>query len=462
MDALLAIVLQYLEDTNTLVVDKEGRILFISAEYAKLLGTTVEAARGQPVEKVVPGSRMREVLATGQADLGQYWPIGGRQAIIHRYPIWHAGRVIGAVACGVFANLVEATSFAARLRELEQQLKDYQRELAALRGSRYTFASIVGTSSVLSQVIETAKRTAQTPSTVLIEGETGTGKELFAHAIHSYGPRASRPFVRINCAAIPAELLESELFGYEPGAFTGASRSGKRGLFEAADRGTLLLDEIEALPLHLQPKLLRALEEGEIRHLGGQQAIPIDVKIIAISNVDLEQQVRSGHFRSDLFYRLNVIRLRIPPLRERKEDIPLLVAYFLPRLNRELGVSVESIAPAALQILEGYSWPGNVRQLRNALERSLNLFPTGTLTPEALLQANPNLLAAEGHIVPGNTLREATRELTQEIILNALKACGGNKAQAARLLGIHRSTLYKKLAARSTTAAGCRHLPTCS
>ncbi|MDK2785274.1 MAG: hypothetical protein PWQ41_1309 [Bacillota bacterium] len=446
MASLSEIISQYLEDTYTLVVDDDGRILYLSPKYAQLLGTTAEAALGQPVEKVIPGTRMREVLARGQPDLGEYWSIGGKQAIIHRYPVRQGGKIIGAVACGVFDNLTEANRFAVRLRELEQELKAYRRELAALRGSKYTFSSIIGASPAFVQVVEAAKRAAQTPSTVLIEGETGTGKELFAHAMHAYGPRAAQPFVRINCAAIPAELLESELFGYEPGAFTGASRQGKKGLFELADQGTLLLDEVEALPLHLQPKLLRALEEGEIRRIGGQKGIPVDVKIIAITNVDLEQLVRSGRFRSDLFYRLNVVRLLIPPLRERKEDIPLLVAHFLSHLNRELGVSVTAVAPEAMKLLENYSWPGNVRQLRNTLERSLNLFPNGILTAEALLQANPHLLVPQSGSSRGNALKEATREVTREMIANALQVCAGNKAKAARLLGIHRSTLYKKLA----------------
>lgn len=448
-EKLLDILSHHLNQINALVVDHMGKVIYISREYAHILGKQRENILNQQVEKVIPGTKMTKVLKEGKPILGEYWSIGNRQVIVHRYPVKKKGKVIGGVAFCVFDSIMEADGFAKRLQELEKELNNYRQRLASLQGSKYTFESIMGNSQKLRHCIDLAKQAASTPSTILITGETGTGKELFAHAIHSYSPRALGPFVRINCSALPENLLESELFGYEPGAFTGASKKGKKGLFRAADTGVLLLDEIEALPFNLQPKLLRALEEREIRPIGGDKSFPIDVKVIAITNSDLKTMVDRGDFRSDLYYRLNVVRITIPPLRQRRADIPLLVNHFIDKLNKELGVYIQGITPEGMKVLKSYSWPGNVRQLRNVMERTMNIYKKGMITGEMLVKSNPNLLAAQSSFSPKNKLKEATfkanKEITRRMLLQALEAAEGNKAKAAKLLGIHRSTLYRKL-----------------
>lgn len=285
-------------------------------------------------------------------------------------------------------------------------------------------------------------------STVLIEGETGSGKELIAHAIHSLSTRRAANFVRVNCSAIPAELMESEFFGYAPGAFTGASKKGKIGRFQLADKGSLFLDEVNLLPATMQPKFLRVLQEREIDPVGGDGVIPVDVRVIAASNIPLEQLVQQGDFRSDLYYRLNVVHITAPPLRSRKEDIPLLVEDIIRRLNGQLGMAIQGVTPGVLELLENYDWPGNVRELQNAIESAMNT-AKGTLLQEGdfdrlMLRMN----ARSRRALTGESefnLQSNKQEVERSLIRRALQATGGNHAKAARLLGISRTVLYKKL-----------------
>ncbi len=302
---------------------------------------------------------------------------------------------------------------------------------------------IVGQNPEFLKVLDIVRKVAQTDATVLIQGESGTGKELIARALHQNSRRASYPFIAINCAALPEELLESELFGYEKGAFTGATQA-KEGLFRAAHRGTLFLDEIGEISPRIQVKLLRALQEKEIIPLGSTRAVQVDVRILASTNRNLEELMRQGVFREDLYYRLNVITIRVPPLRERKDDIPLLVDHFVKKYAKKHAIPPKRVPREVMDLLLNYSWPGNVRELENAIERAMILSPGDTLSPQALPPQVRGLQPGEEVPLPPPTL--TLEELERRYILKVLEEVGWDKARAAQILGINLSTVYRKLA----------------
>ena len=334
-----------------------------------------------------------------------------------------------------------------RISIVEQHLM-LQRENRRLRRQiqqEGSYANIIGQTEVMKKLFRMVDKIAEFKSTVLIHGESGTGKELVARAFHDGGPRADQAFVAINCGAIPENLLESELFGHVRGAFTDAVRN-KQGLFEEADGGTLFLDEIGELPLSLQVKLLRVLQESEIRRVGENKARKVDVRILAATNRDLAEMVQAGTFREDLFYRLNVLSVKIPPLRERPEDIPLLVEHFLGRCNSKMGTAVSGVEPAAMKTLMEYAWPGNVRELENLVERAVILCDTERITPELLtdkVRSTPPRPVANlpiGQL----SVKKTVRAVEEELIRRALAETGGNRTRAAKLLEIsHRTLLYK-------------------
>ena len=343
------------------------------------------------------------------------------------------------------------------LRKAEEREK-LRREVEMLRttaGAAAVSDLVVSDSRAMREVLELASRVAQHGTTVLITGESGTGKEVLARAVHRMSPRSERSFVAINCAAIPQHLLESELFGHTRGSFTGAT-ADRAGLFELAHEGTLLLDEIGDLPLELQAKLLRVLEEGEVRRIGGREPRKVDVRVLAATAKPLEQAVQAGEFRADLFYRLNVVQLHLPPLRERPEDVPALLAHFAGKVATRLGHPV-SVTPAALAMLTHHSWPGNVRELRNAVERAAVLRGGGPLEPRDFAFGNGNGSGngnGHGAMPVGMTTAGATIDLKlktqveaveRQAILRALEAAGGNRRQAASLLGISLRTLFYKM-----------------
>jgi two-component system response regulator AtoC len=324
-----------------------------------------------------------------------------------------------------------------RLRQTVEQL---QEELSALRAP----SGIVGRGAAMQQVLSVAAKVARHPSTVLITGESGTGKELIARHIHSSSPRAEAALVAVNCGAIPENLLESELFGHAKGAFTGAAAE-KRGLFEEADGGTLFLDEIGELPPLLQVKLLRVLQEGEIRRVGENTPRAVDVRVVAATARDLEAEVAANRFRADLYYRINVVRLHLPALRDRREDIPELVRHFVQLYSRRLGLSVTSVAPAAMRLLMEYAWPGNVRELENVIERALVLAEGPQLEPDQF----PAVIRSPGAEAPARdeldlSIKRQTAALERGLIRSALERTGGNRTRAAKLLELsHRALLYK-------------------
>ncbi len=328
------------------------------------------------------------------------------------------------------ARALEQRRLAGENRALRRQLRD-----------KYRLENAVGRSEVMLQVFKTAARVAASEATVLILGESGTGKELVARAIHDASPRASGPFVPVDCGAIAEGVLESELFGHVRGAFTGA-QAARRGLFEEAGGGTLFLDEIGDVGPGLQARLLRALQEGTIRRVGANEAIPVDVRVVAATNRDIEAAVRAGRFREDLFYRLNVVTLRIPPLRERREDVPVLAEHFAAKHGRGDGAAVSS---EARELLQAYDWPGNVRELENVIARALALNPSGVVVPADLpdgLRRAPE--PAKGLPLPPG-FRPALDELSRRYAALVLAECGGNKTRAAEQLGIDRKTLYRIL-----------------
>ena len=336
------------------------------------------------------------------------------------------------------------------LKKAEEREK-LRREVTRLRQrvkADQRFPEIVAKSAGMRDAVELTTKVAQHPSTVLITGESGTGKELIARLIHASSPRASRPFVPINCGAIPENLLESELFGHVKGAFTGA-HTDRAGLFEEADGGTLFLDEIGELPSQLQVKLLRALQEGEIRRVGDSSSRKVDVRIITATARDLEQEVRAGNFRSDLYYRINVVRIHLPPLRQRTEDIPPLTRYFIERFSRQLGISVTGFEPAAMKLLLSFPWYGNVRQLENVVERAMVLAESPTIKPEDLpdfIQHPEASVEGPQDALPADELsiKKQTADLERRLISRALQVTDGNRTRAAELLDLsYRALLYK-------------------
>ncbi|MCL5045204.1 MAG: sigma-54-dependent Fis family transcriptional regulator [Actinobacteria bacterium] len=429
------------------VVDDQGIVTMANKALTDFLGARQEDVLGKHVTQVLDNTRLHLVAQTGVPEIGQVQVIRGNRFIVSRLPLIEEGRVVGAVGKVMFRGLNELKEIARRMETLENQLAYYKEELGRVSGARYTIESIVSTNPEMVKLKKIAQQAARSTSTVLITGESGTGKELFAHAIHHASPRRVNPFVRVNCAAIPENLLESEFFGYADGAFTGARKGGKPGKFELANGGTIFLDEIGDMSPSLQAKLLRVLQEKEIERVGGTSTIRVDVRIIAASNKDLEEMVAQGEFREDLFYRLNVITLKIPPLRERKEDILPLAHQMIGKFCQVLGVHVKGIAPEALAILQEYHWPGNVRELENVIERAMNLDVGDLIRPEHLpphltrrYEKNEHML-----VLPGKTYRETLAEAEKRAILAALEKTGGNKAEAARALGISRSRFYEKL-----------------
>jgi two-component system response regulator AtoC len=324
---------------------------------------------------------------------------------------------------------------------LQREVQRLHEEIAALKGAE----EIVGHSEALQQAVALAKKVAKHRSSVLITGESGTGKELIARLIHDAGPRASQPFVAVNCAAIPEHLLESELFGHVRGAFTGAV-DDRRGLFEEAEGGSLFLDEIGELPVALQVKLLRALQEGEVRRIGDNAERSVDVRVITATSRDLDSDVREGRFRADLFYRVNVVRIQLPPLRERREDVPELVRHFITSFSKRLGLAIEGATPAAMRFLMEYAWPGNVRELENVVERAMVLTEGRRIDVEHLPASvrAPGSAPVAGDAEADLSVKRRVEQLERTLIERALRQTGGNRTRAARLLELsHRALLYK-------------------
>ncbi len=428
-----------------MVTDAEGFITHFNRPYGQFLEMNPQEQIGKHCTEVIENTRMQIVAKTGKAEINQPHRIKGQNMVVQRIPIRKEGKVIAVFGQVMFKDVRDVGKLAQRLSLLESKVKLYEQELINLRSTRYTFESIIGESHAISQLKHEALQAADNQFPVLITGESGTGKELFAQAIHHAGPRRLYPFVRINCAAIPRDLLESELFGYEQGAFTGARAKGKPGKFELADSGTIFLDEIGDLPLEMQPKLLRVLEGREFERIGGTSVLRPDFRLIAATNQNLEEMMAQGRFRKDLFYRLSVIPLHIPPLRNRPEDILPIARHLVGRIAAEASLVKVVLGRRAQQTLTHWHWPGNVRELSNALERALSALEgdtIGLLDLPFYLQGVPKATAPESSPAP---LREVMAAAEAKAIRRALAETRNNKALAAKHLGIHRTLLYKKM-----------------
>lgn len=433
---------------GVIMVDRQGKILMISEAYCRFLGIDKASALGKHVTEIIENTRLHIVAQTGQAEIGSLLRVKGQDAVVMRIPIWKNNQVEAVVGKVLFRNVSELQSLAMRLQGVETKLNYYRTELKRIQGAKYSFREIIGKSKAMLETIHLAKRAAQTKSTVLIRGESGTGKELFAHAIHEASPRSEGPFIRLNCATIPATLIEAELFGYAEGTFTGAAKGGRAGKIEIAAGGTLFLDEIGDMPLDMQVKLLRFLQEREVQRLGEKQVKTVDVRVIAATNRNLEQLIKEGRFREDLYYRLNVVPISIPALRERREDILITAQYIIGKLNAEMGTIVTSIHAEVEEIFESYTWPGNVRELHNVIERALNVADGSMIRLEHLplyLQEWAPEERLTSNKIDGHLLAYEVEKAEKKAILQALKRTQGNRAQAAQLLGIHRTSLYRKL-----------------
>lgn len=430
------------------VVDEHGCGILVNPAYTRLTGLVEKDVLGKPATvDIAEGDSIHlKVLSTRQPIRGARIKVGPQKkdVIVDVAPIIVHGRLRGSV--GVIHDV-------SQIKELTEELAQAKQRIRHLE-AKYTFEDIIGDSPELKAAIDQAKRAADLPATVLLRGESGTGKELFAHAIHNASRWRRGQFVRVNCSAIAESLLESELFGYEEGAFTGARRHGKKGYFEEAVGGTIFLDEIGEITPALQAKLLRVLQEKEIIRVGGTQTIPVNTRIIAATNANLEQAVQEGKFREDLYYRLNVVPVFIPPLRYRKDDVPPLVKFLLRKYNQQFGRAVEKAASPVLSALIAYDWPGNVRELENLLGRAMinmknnetvmqvhHLPPLGNFGMKAHAARNEPVI----RWVPGKTLAQLTAATEKRAVKQALAHAKGNKTVAAKFLGVSPRTLYYKL-----------------
>ena len=437
------------------IVDKSGVIQLFNETYSRYVGVTKEEAIGLPVEHVIENTRIPIVLQTGIPERNQIHRLQGQRMIVHRMPIWKDGHIVGAVGMLIYEGVSEIQQI---ISQLETQDRKQGLGASFQLNQRSThepleFEDILGESLAISKTKKLARRAAQSKATVLITGESGVGKEQFARAIHEAGRTGSGRFVTVNCAAIPENLLESELFGYTEGAFTGAQKGGKPGKFELAHKGTIFLDEIGDMPMATQVKILRVIQEKEVERVGGTDPIRIDFRLIAATNKDLKELVRKGKFREDLFYRLHVIPLPIPPLRERKKDIPLIISAQLPTLCETYGVEDKTIDKEVMQLFFRYHWPGNVRELLNVLE-SLFALTSGSRIkaidlPTEFFQSEKKqeyLAVSPSSLRKRKEARQFTEEEEEkEIIEKVIREARGNKSEAAKHLGISRATLYNKL-----------------
>ncbi|MBC8059835.1 MAG: sigma 54-interacting transcriptional regulator [Clostridiaceae bacterium] len=425
-----------------IIIDKNAFITMISKSYCDFLGISQENAIGKLVTEVIENTRMHIVAQTGVTETAQLQKIKGSYMIASRIPIIKNGEVIGAIGKVLFRNVKALNTLYSKIKNMEKELETYKTRLKQLNTATYSFEDIIGSSEKINTAKAIARKAAKTHSNVLILGESGTGKELFAHAIHLASDRRHAAFVKINCGAIPTDLLESELFGYEGGAFTGAKKEGKMGKFELADGGTIFLDEIGDMPIHMQVKLLRAIQEKEVEKIGSIGSKKIDIRIIAATNRNLEKSVHEGNFRQDLYYRLNVVTIHIPALRERKDDILLIADHLIKKISKDLNKEVMGISKDSEYYMKNYAFEGNIRELENILERAINVIEDSNIISPIDL---PEEITGRKETKVIKSLEETMMATEKQAIIEALKATDGNKTRTAKILEIGRTSLYQKI-----------------
>jgi PAS domain S-box-containing protein len=442
VQARLNAVLETIDDAICIINDQDVVVEW-NQRAEELYNIPREKIIGHSIEEFFTNLMVTRIVKDYKAVRSvPHQPCKGTHVLINASPIKNGHQVIGAVSAE--RDITEIVRLNQKLNHASSQVQELQNQLTRIAAGRNPFASIKGHNQRLMDLINMAKKVAGTNAIVLIRGESGTGKELFARAIHEASPRAEKPFVVVNCAAIPATLFESEVFGYEAGAFTGANKRGKTGVFETANGGTLFLDEVAELPLDLQVKLLRVLQNQVFYRVGGSTPVKIDVRFITATHRNLEEMLQKGQFREDLYYRLNVVTLEVPPLRDRREDIPELVYQFIQEYSQIYDKHITKIEPEVMSLLLTFTWPGNVRELKNVIERMVILTEGNVITEEFI----PPVLRKQsgGRVLSSSVgLVSVTEQTERELIERTLKQTNGNRSQTARMLGIPRSTLYYKM-----------------
>lgn len=428
-------------------IDMDGIVTYINRQVCDFCGIDYEWAKsGRHVNEVFPFSKMTDTIKTREPSNVEFYHYKGITSASMRHPLIKDGEMVGVIELDVFYDMEMVEAFVNHYIDLDEEIKYYKEATKTYQQTKYSINNLVGNSPVMRDLKQKILSVANGNSTVLITGETGTGKELVAHAIHDCSKRRLRNFIKVNSAGLPESLAESELFGYTEGSFTGASEKGKPGKFEIANNGTLFIDEIHQMPMNLQPKLLRVLQEGEVDRIGSEKSIPVDVRIVAATNRNLQEMIAKSEFREDLYYRLNVVELEVPPLRARKEDIPELVELFVGQQNNIQGKHVTKIDPKAIETLKNYEWPGNVRELSNVIERTMNYIEGDVLHDSDLnFSLGGNVPSIEKLKDYRNPIEAAKRSAERELILETLEKCEGNKTKAAKLLKISRPLLYQKI-----------------
>ena len=439
----------------TVITDSNTNILCMSRNYRELLGVTSEEIRGKPISDIIPTSRVSIITKSKKEEIGFLFELkNGQNVVCNRIPILDNNKLLGVISTATFANINEVDDLNNKIKKLHEENRQYKKVIKSFQ--KQTFNEIIGNSVGINKIKETIGKIASTDMTVLITGETGTGKEVFSNAIHNLSNRYNKKFVKINCAAIPKDLLESELFGYEAGAFSGANKNGKLGKFELANHGSLLLDEIGEMPIQLQSKLLRVLQEKEMERVGGLEPIKLDVRVICSTNQNIEELIKNGQFRRDLYYRINVMEIHIPPLCERKEDIKPLCIHMIDKINNKYGLGITGISDDAFNLFMDYDWEGNVRELEHVLERACVTAISGDIERshiEFLTQRmNTKTITKHKNVFDDlkneyetESLQEFKDRMEKEKILKTLNSVNGNKASASRILEIDRGALYNKL-----------------
>jgi transcriptional regulator with PAS, ATPase and Fis domain len=437
------------------VIDKQKRLAYLSPVHEKFFGLKRGEGNGRPVREVIENTRIDRVVDTGKPEIGVIQRMKGLERVVTRIPIKRDGEVIGAYGRVMFGAPEQLENMMRRINVLEREVEFYRREAAVLRDRTYGLESLIGDSPAMRKLRSEIVKVAPLEIPVLITGESGTGKELVAHSLHRLSPRRDSSMVVVNAAALPATLVESELFGYEPGTFTGADKKGRKGKFEQASGGTMFLDEIGDMPLEIQVKLLRVLQDHMVERVGGDRPYQVDFRLISATNCDLRRLVAEGKFRLDLFYRISAIVIEVPPLRMRISDIPELAQHFLRDIASRHARPAPELTPDALSYLMEQRWPGNVRQLRHELERAFAFAENGRIEANILAQYGdadqvPGIVASKSSpsiavSQEPTTMQQAVSQLESEVVRQAMARHKGNKKRVASELGISRSYLYKVL-----------------